>query len=469
MPEPRDPQRTERSGVPIWWFESPGEVMASLCFRVGRSDEELSTRGITHLVEHLTLFPLGRPAYEYNGYVDDGMAVFMAIGELDEVCEFLRTCAANLRSLPLDRMATECRVLRTEAARSPAGPAARLLGHRFGARGYGLSVYNELGLRWLGPEAVQAWADERFVRGNAVVWMTAEPPADLDLGLADGAWSEPRRPEPLDIALPAHVAEGSGGVVLSTWGERSGEASAGIRIAGERVQERLRREAGLTYDAYGDTETMGGFWRHGMIGADCLDRDAERVREELWGVVGAMAEQGPTGEELEHYVRALRRFFTEPDALRSHLAYLAHDELHRYPIDTSAEALAELDRLSADDIAAATAGLLDSGILLSPEDLRSPLPGFHPHDPPQPEPVRGRSFRSGVRREGRRTVADVVHVSGEGMTLEPVQGDALTIRWPDAVSCERRPDGALRVLAFNETWIETGPNNVEDGEELSSA
>lgn len=459
----REPQRTERSGVPIWWSEAPGEVTASICFRVGRSDESLGTRGITHLVEHLALFPIGRPEYGYNGFVDDGMAAFYAWGELDEVCGFLRSCAANLAALPLERLETERRVLRREADGFDPGLAARLLNHRFGARGWGLGVFRELGLRWLGPDDVERWAAERFVAGNAVVWMTAEPPADFELGLPEGAWHAPVEPEPLPFRLPAHVHDGTGGVVVSTWGPRSRDASAGIRLAGERLQERLRREQGLTYSAYGDVESYGGHWRHGMLGADCADRDAERVREEIWRVVSELAEDGPSEAELERYVRAVRRFYVEPDALRAHLAYLAHDELHRFRVTSSATAVERLEALTPGAVAEATSALLESAIMLSPDTLRAPLAGFHPRDVPPPPPVEGRTFRS-ERREGRQTVADLIHIADEGMTLEPAAGERTTIRWAEAAGWERRPARSVRLHAFDESWIEIGPDGVEDGE-----
>ena len=58
---------------------------------------------------------------------------------------------------------------------------------RFGNRGHGHIDLDELGIAWLPPEVIAAWAARRFVRQNAVLWLSGEPPADLRLPLPDGA------------------------------------------------------------------------------------------------------------------------------------------------------------------------------------------------------------------------------------------------------------------------------------------
>jgi hypothetical protein len=59
-------QRTTVAGVPAWWAPADGPVTATLMFRTGHADETLANAGITHLVEHLALFPLGRCDYVYT-------------------------------------------------------------------------------------------------------------------------------------------------------------------------------------------------------------------------------------------------------------------------------------------------------------------------------------------------------------------------------------------------------------------
>ena len=163
-------------GVPVLWCEAPGPFAGALTFRVGRADEDAHTAGISHLVEHLALFALGRRRFAVNGSVDATRTTFWATGSQEEVEGFLTDVANALGDLPLERLDAEQRVLLTEAESSPGGgPAASLLGARYGASRFGLLEIRELGLHRLGAEDVRAWARERFTAGNAVVWLTGPP------------------------------------------------------------------------------------------------------------------------------------------------------------------------------------------------------------------------------------------------------------------------------------------------------
>ena len=70
---------------------------------------------------------------------------------------------------------------------------------RYGPCGYGVVPHEELGLGWLEVEDVSAWASRRFTRDNALLWMTTEPPADLELMLPAGE----RLPLPEAQTIPA--------------------------------------------------------------------------------------------------------------------------------------------------------------------------------------------------------------------------------------------------------------------------
>ena len=64
-----EPQRTEIDGIPVWFTDVPGPCLAGLVFRVGRCDETLPVSGITHMVEHLALYPLAPTRLDMNGTV----------------------------------------------------------------------------------------------------------------------------------------------------------------------------------------------------------------------------------------------------------------------------------------------------------------------------------------------------------------------------------------------------------------
>lgn len=209
-------ERATVDGITTFWIQTPGPFQVALLFRVGVADETLPTRGITHLVEHLALYASSTRSDEANGFVDAERCVFYASGERGEVLDWLRRCAAALADLPLERLPAERRILRAEAVRGDnAGVHARLLDMRFGADGYGLGNYRELGLRWLGDEEVSAWARARFTRGNAVMWMTGEPPEELELPLLEGERCPPPRVEPLPrVDRRRLISDGTGGCRL---------------------------------------------------------------------------------------------------------------------------------------------------------------------------------------------------------------------------------------------------------------
>lgn len=203
-------------GVPLFFEEGPEPAVASLIFRVGVVDEAPARRGITHLVEHLALFPLGRRDHSYNGFVDALTCVFHAKGDQAELEAFLSDVAASLVALPFERLEIEKGVLRREADSSGADVVSRMLAFRFGRRGYGASLLTEMGLRWLGEEEVEAWRRERFTSGNAAVWMQGLRPPSVNFELPEGGRRPPPQPVELQgLTFPAFVAEGSGGVAAA--------------------------------------------------------------------------------------------------------------------------------------------------------------------------------------------------------------------------------------------------------------
>ena len=208
-------RRDEVDGIPVWWAPRPGPLEATLAFRVGLADEPFALRGITHLTEHMALFPLGRRRYEYNASVDDHDTTFDVRGSREEVAEHLRAVVAGLTNLPRDRFEDELRVLAADGLSRTNGLPTQFNRLRFGARTYGGAAKRELGLRRITPDDVERWAAERFCKENAVLWMTGEPPADLRLDLPSGRrWPVPAA-EPLPhLELPAYLRDEDQSVVV---------------------------------------------------------------------------------------------------------------------------------------------------------------------------------------------------------------------------------------------------------------
>ncbi len=460
MEDGRTPRRTELAGIPVWWADAPGEFFCSLMFRAGLADETLATCGITHLVEHLSLFALGRRSHPFNGFVDDARCVFYASGERDEVLEFVRLAAAAVHDLPLDRLETERRVLRAEAS-GAGGLFQRLRGHRYGAAGYGLVNYQELGLRWLGPEEITGWAAERFTRGNAVLWMTGEPPEDFALDLPDGPRLPTPEPEPLALQHPAFLAEGTGGAVLSGVGPRSTPLRAAVEAASERVYDKLRRDRGMAYAPYADYMVVGAGQAHVAVGSDCSDDDAPAVLEELWATARELAEGGATEDEIERYRRKALRALEQDDAIRGALESRAADDLlGGEPLDEEVFR-EELAGLTAEQTAEAFRDVLGTALLLGPDGAKAPGSGFCPATPrPRPAVEGGDAY---VAVEGG---SESLRVDDRGATYHGPDGEAATIEWERCAAAERRPDGSLMLHAHDGAWLVIAPAHWRRGDEI---
>jgi len=221
--------------------------------------------------------------------------VFHAHGTLEEVSGFLEAVAGHLRDLPLDRLEHEKRILRTEADGRAPGIGGRLLALRFGATGYGLVAHGELGVDWLDEGRVRAWAQERFVTAGAAVWLSAEPPEDFAIELHDGSPPGPPPVEPLSgLRWPAHLADGTGGVALALFAERSTAVNLAGAVAVDRAHDRLREGAGRSYGVGGAYEPLDARRAHLVFNADCQDRDGARVRHELRAVDELAESSSPT-------------------------------------------------------------------------------------------------------------------------------------------------------------------------------
>jgi zinc protease len=462
-----EPARTERGGIPLLWADAPAPCVGALLVRSGKADETLPISGINHLVEHLALFPIGRPAYGYNGRVEDAITVFYAEGSPAEVAGFLSTVAATLADLPVDRLPVERRILLTEADGRDLGLDARLLALRFGPVGYGLANHEELGLGWLGGDDVRRWAAERFTAGNAVAWMTAEPPDDLELALPPGVGRPPPAPQPIpSLALPSELRQGTGGVALSMVAPRSTALHAGFAIAAERGHDRLRREAGLSYSVNVGYELLDDRLAHVVLQADCRDVDAVGVRDGLLSVVDDLAEQGPAEAELEGDREQFARARRDPGAVAAMLDARARDLLLGAPETSHAELERERAELRPDGVAAAFREALASLLLLVP-DGTTPLADGRctTYDPATKEALEGTTYLpTTLWREWQHDVRVVV--GGEGVTLTELAGkEPLTVRFADCVAAVPSLSGKLTLIDRTGAWVEVPPLIYERGDE----
>jgi predicted Zn-dependent peptidase len=244
-------ERDVVDGVPVLRSSAvAGRHAAALVFRVGQFDETLPDRGITHMVEHLTVGGHHDATYHFNASVD-GRYTQYTVESADpaDIAAYLRAVCEGLaadHSAILDR---ERRILRTEAAsRGGAGMLGSCLVERYGARGPGLLNYEEFGFERLGWADVAAWRSRWFTAGNAVLWVAGDLPDGLRLTLPDGPALPTPDAAPLPVALPAYVTGAKGGIAAGLVADRSFASQATLDILQRKLTQALRHDHGLTYD-----------------------------------------------------------------------------------------------------------------------------------------------------------------------------------------------------------------------------
>ena len=373
-------ERGEVGGVPAYWPAGAGEPRrVALGFRVGHADETLPEHGITHLVEHLALFALGRRLYNTNGFVDGTSTIFYADGRPDELAEFLRDLTVALHDLPHARLEAEKRVLLAESAGRPSSFPERLKWLRWGETSHGLADLKELGLRRVTADDLDAWAAAWFTAGNAALWLNGSPPHDLAFELPPGE----RRPASAataaaELELPAWHAEGRGGLGLTFVAPPLGLATS-LETAHERLIDRLRHERGILYDIDGDAVPLDTERIYATLLAACDDAHAEEVSEELLRVVRELAADGPTPEELQRSAERVRRDLSDPAAIEPRLDAQLFGELYGRPRRTAEETIARAEALTGEECAATLTEALPTALLVVPGALAGRTPdGFKP-------------------------------------------------------------------------------------------
>jgi zinc protease len=274
-------QQTEVSGIPCFWAAAPAPFTAMLVFRVGRADETLPTAGITHLAEHI-LMPASPPReLDRNARVENIFAVFWVSGSPTQALRFLESLPGLIGDPPLHRLETERSILRTEAASIGQHPVNASMALRYGGAAHGLMGFEELGVNTLGAEDVARWIGEYFTRENAALWLTGEPPRDLELKLPSGTRRSP--PEPVSLAevvFPTVYPFGPDDTIVVAFdGRRSPALSMASSILLDRAWQTIRYDRGWAYDIGQNFEPIGRDVAHGTLWVESLTQNIDVVRD----------------------------------------------------------------------------------------------------------------------------------------------------------------------------------------------
>ena len=447
MSEPDLPHiaQLEVDGVPVFWTEVDGPRIASLMFRVGRADEPAHQGGITHLVEHLALAPLAQQDYPHNGFVSPLRTVFHATGTDAQLVAFVASVTASLRALPLDRILMERRILGQEAsARGPA-PPGMLRWFRYGFAGQGLLGADELGLGWLGPEPVAAWARTWFTRGNAAMWWSGVPPDDLRIDLPDG---ESRAVHPSttvpSVTFPSRMDVGGGGVSAGFIGTRTSATRIMQDVLVRRLRQDLRFERGLIYDVGMDYEPLDERHAHASVGMDCPREGAVEVASTVLRVLTDLREHGATDEEIAREAASFAEGAAQTGGRLGMLDGNTHDALLGHARETPVEIVAEYRAVTPDATRTAAAAALDTLLVLAPpgpydDGALAPYPGASDHVVP------GRTIKPTGWPVGPRARKDRLVAGPTGVSWIAPNGMANTVHYEDCVAV-RHWEGTTREL-----------------------
>ncbi len=454
-------RQTEIDGVPVFVADGPPPLTAGLVFGVGRRDETFVHGGVTHLVEHLVMGALGRTTVEANASVDLAVTEFTATGSPERVADVLRAVCTALADLPTDRLAVDADVLRSERGLPVAPDTAVLLGELYGASGPGLAAMREPALRALTAEQVRAWARQRFVAGNAALWLAGPVPGELSLPLPVGpvparaAWTrrEPTTPAWTELPLEDRVA-------LAAELPRTPADAATAGILRTRVEEELRARRGVAYAVELDRVPVDAERAVVVVSSDARPGESAVVARLLWREVQRLADEGPRPDELDHERALLAEHLADPRSDPEEARATARGLVSGAPVPTRPELHAAAERLDAGRVRAVAAALRDAAVL--GVALGAEAPAGLPRLPQwSADRVTGRVFRPARRSaapRGARLVA-----GPEGVTSDLGEGRVSTVRWADAVGLVRSPGEEWTVVGRDGTGVALVAADWRDG------
>ncbi|WP_051400066.1 M16 family metallopeptidase [Haloechinothrix halophila] len=463
--------RTDINGVPTFWCDYDGELRAGLVFRVGQVDEPLAKRGITHLIEHLALHPLGQPAHGINGEVDAITTTFATHGSPDEVREFVATVCRALTDLPVDRREAEVQILRTEADGRGDSVSTAIDVCRYGAASYGLPGYPEFGVGQHSADELRDWSRRWFTRGNAALWLIGGPPPDgLRIDLPDG----PRMPPPAPTdALPRTPATFPAPVNGVGWGgvvERSTAAKVYSELLGRRLHRELRIDSGLSYSPSAAYTPRDAEHAHIVAFADALPAAYDELVPAFTRVLDRLAVEPPSTDELADAIAPINAAIREPGAASGFTVTAAMSELLGMSPLRLADYEAELTAVTPDAVHAAARQAHDTAVLMTPPGHAPPEDRYAPVPLGSPGTVDGTvltSWRSATSSEQRTIGPDqdghlrlVIGPRG----ISEVEGPVFTtIPFADCGAMLAWPDGARRLYGTDGLVLHVEPNMWRGG------
>jgi zinc protease len=447
----------EVGGIPVLHAPATGPIHAGLVFRVGLVDEPLARRGITHLVEHLALHSIGVADHHYNGATGTEFTYFHTRGTETDVVTFLNSVCAALRDLPMQRLAAEKEILRTEESSRGDAASDVLALWRHGATGYGVATYPEWGLTGITADDLRDWTARYFNRHNAALWIAGRAvPDGLHLGLPDGE----RRPVPAaSSALPVRPAWFPGNSNAVAWNAVIPRGPAAAVFAGvlERVLFRsLRQEGGLSYTVEAGLSPRAD-------GTTVITAFADSLPEKHGAVLGAFVDElagmrlGLIGEaDVNAVVNRITGEVAEASEAGARLPGQVFNLLTGRPVEKDDDEMRNAVRaVTRADVVAIAATAVADGLLMTPGQHRGDWAGYTAAPAHSDHVVDGTARRRlGHRDDGDPEV--VLTVGTDGVTML-CDGEPATVRYDRCAAVLAWPDGARRLIGLDAVQVHFEP------------
>ena len=458
---------TTVNGIPALWTDGPAPYTAALVFGSGATDETLRTSGVAHLVEHLVMAAQGRTALDVNAMVDDVTTVFHASGDRRAVAEWLAGVCAAVRDLPLDRLATEVKVLDAEEGTSAHPALGWAAAIRFGATGVGLLGHEGAPHRTLTPQHVADFARRHLTAGNAVVVSTGEPPQHPGITLPAGP--RPARDTAVDVApeLPAYV-HGPPLPVVSWVSERGAAAHVLLDLVADLLTDDLRHREGLVYEVGSDAVQVSPGVRLAALWADVAETDQARVITRAVNLLRQLASHGPEAGDLEHRKAVARNQLSDPRATADFLVHAAGRHLEGRPVHGVEDLVAEIEAVTAEHVREAATAALPT-LLVGGSISRSVgivgIPDRTDDRVPDCPAFEGRRWKRKLVSLAPRDLR--LDLNDEGLA-QTVLGERHGGRWSDVVGVARGPD--FRAVVFRDgDELVVWPGSLKDGDAAAAA
>ena len=278
---------------------------------------------------------------------------------------------------------------------------------------------------------MRRWAGRHFVTENAALALTGAPPPGLSLDLSAGARNN--RPAPLHrpIPLPAWTtaAEGAAVAFLATYSQA---LMAGLRVARDRLTHELRHGRGEAYDVAFHVTGVDPTTDLTQVTfvADPEDKRAGWVANQIVDLLGKLADEGPTKDELSHDHAGMVEVFSDPRAVDGEVCSYASAHLSDHPPESHEQQIEEHRSLTPADVAAALVRLRETALAIVSEDVEFARPRFRKVPPSSGEPVDGRVLKR--RPFGSWAPPGCrLHLSADGVSMTDSDGEQRTARWAD--------------------------------------